>query len=200
MDISQLNANIGIIENLFMPDIKTDDDYEENDYLKVRAYVSLAHSEFENFLECRALEVSKESINKYETTGDVDRVILGLVCFSGSLFDSPPEKRDLNEKKLYLMEKVKNAYTTFNRNVKLNNGIKEKDILKLLLPLGYPIEKLDDLFLTEMNNFGSLRGEIAHTSNVEQIAKKRMDPVVMKKKVHDIINFLKDVDDVLRDG
>lgn len=200
MLFEDLKKNIEKIEHSFLPPKSETGEYSEQEYLNVDAYVSLVHSEIEFFLESRCKEVCGLSLKKFDENGLVNLVLLGLVCFSGKMFDAPPDKKNdsnLVEEKLYLNKKLHSAAGVYNYNVKNNNGIKEKDILGLLLPLGFPVDDIDDVFLTEMNDFGKMRGEIAHTSNVENMT-NRLDPYSVKSRIERILGFIKNIDDTLK--
>jgi hypothetical protein len=46
-----------------------------------------------------------------------------------------------------------------------NHGIRERNLLSLLLPIGIDHNSLDPTFLANMDSFGKLRGAAAHTSS-----------------------------------
>lgn len=74
-----------------------------------------------------------------------------------------------------------------------NHGIREKNILSLLLPIGFPTDKIDPLMLAEFGTFGKLRGEVAHSSPKVHTVKKP-DPKQELDTVNRIVGLLKDVD------
>lgn len=49
---------------------------------------------------------------------------------------------------------------------KKNHGIKEANVLALLLPLGIDGSHLDTTLLADLTSFGGLRGAVAHKSSV----------------------------------
>jgi hypothetical protein len=202
MSIDDLKSNIQKIETNFLPARKEDGEYSEKECLQIDAYIALVHSEIESFLENRCLDICRLSMKDFYEHRKINIVLLGLICFSGKTFSTPPETKDLKkaqkkEEGIDLIKKLESAESVYHYNVKNNNGIKERDILGLLLPLGFPYNQLDDLFLTEMNDFGKQRGEIAHTSNIENAAKNRIDPYSTKNRVDKIIAFLIELDSAM---
>lgn len=197
MMVQDLRNNITEIEKCFLPPQNPLGTYNKDELLRINAYIALSHSEIENFIESEVLTVCRKSVVEYESTGVINQVILGLLCFSGLTYDEPPEnkqnlKNDKNwDDKTIISNKIKKAESVFNNKIRTqNNGIKEKDILNMLLPIGYPLKEIDDVFLTEMNDFGKQRGEIAHTSNINIVTKQQIDPYTIKKRIDDIINQL----------
>jgi len=192
MKVSDLRNNINKIESSFLPPPNPIGTYSEKEALGINAYISLVHSEIENFIEAEVLQVCNLSVNQYETNGTINKVILGLLCFSGLTYEIPPESKHIqNIDKLSIENKIKKARDLFNNIVRTkNNGIKEKNILSMLLPIGFSIDDIDDLFLTEMNDFGKQRGEIAHTSNIAIVTNNQIDPYIIKRRITSIVNQL----------
>lgn len=49
----------------------------------------------------------------------------------------------------------------------LNHGIKETNLLRILLPLGVRVEDFDATWISTVETFSSLRGEAAHKGFVK---------------------------------
>ena len=204
MRVSDLKKNIAKIEKYFLPPQNPMGTYSTKEILYINAYISLVHSEIENFLESEVLQVCKLSIELYKSTGKINEVILGLLCFSGVTYDEPPETKKNIKKitdwdyKTQINKKIEKAQEIFNYKIRQqNNGIKEKDILNMLLPIGYNLDDIDDIFLTEMNEFGKQRGKIAHTSNITNIATNQIDPHTMKNRIKGIIKNLETIENTI---
>ena len=189
MRITDLKNNIIKIESSFLPPQNPMGTYNEQEALSINAYISLVHSEIENYLESEVLQVCDLSVNQYNSTGTINKVILGLLCFTGLPSIETPDLKNCQKIEDYKIDnRVKKARDLFYNKVKTrNNGIKEKDILSLLLPIGYSLDSLDDLFLAEMNDFGKQRGEIAHTSNINIVTNNQIDPYSTKTRINEII-------------
>jgi hypothetical protein len=62
-----------------------------------------------------------------------------------------------------LREILKNKKPDFRmRDTELLDGVKVKDLKKLILPIGVRISDLDATWITNLDNFGKLRGDVAH--------------------------------------
>ena len=59
-------------------------------------------------------------------------------------------------------EVINLAQTQFIKKVRDNHGIKEKNFKTLILPTGIDLCDLDATWITNLDNFGGLRGEVAH--------------------------------------
>ena len=77
-----------------------------------------------------------------------------------------------------------------------NHGIREKNILSLLLPIGMDHSKIDAVFLAEMDDFGRQRGAVAHTSTNKSV-KQGVDPKFELDRVNAIIRSIGKLDDEL---
>jgi hypothetical protein len=146
--------------------------YPEGTYIRVRAYLVLAHAEIESFLEGRVEEVVRQANKIWKTDKKVSKPLLALVAFSGRQMEEPPPslkpakaaQQKEWDKKLSLTERINIATRAFYEALKNNHGIKEENVLRLLLPIGLEVNDLDQFWLTNMNDFGKTRGEMAHTS------------------------------------
>jgi hypothetical protein len=56
------------------------------------------------------------------------------------------------------------AFKQFLKRVSDNHGIREKNLATLVMPTGIDIDELDPVWVTNLDSFGKLRGDIAHNS------------------------------------
>ena len=113
------------------------------------AFRLLVHAEFERFIELLiedALSRFLVKISLWKTAG-----------YSSQLVDSLVSHTDKELRK----------------EVQSNNGVKSKNILALLKPLGLNGRHLDNFWLQTMNTYGEIRGGHAHNS---QRATQPIDP------------------------
>ena len=169
------------------------------------AYRVLAHAEIEEYIENRVWDLAIDSIKALESSGNVNRVIACLLAFSGRKLDFPPDTlappsgkkvTDWNEK-IHLTDKSKSALTTFRSSITQNHGIRERDILNLLLPVGILPTQLDPAWLSTIDTFGQQRGLVAHHSAAHYRAKHVLDPKSELTTVKNILAGLRDIDDFL---
>jgi hypothetical protein len=167
--------------------------YEDQDGVSTRAlaYRVLAHAEIESFFEDRTLEPVSRAQFVWESTRHVSHVALCLVGFSGKELPPPPstlEAPNDNKRKAWpalvdIGQRLLPIIATFHHHVRNeNHGIKEKNLLALLLPIGVAHGKIDPAFLADMESFGALRGLAAHSSG-KTTARQAVDPEAEQKRV-----------------
>jgi hypothetical protein len=132
----------------------------------------------------------------------VSRAMLCLLSFSGLTFVRLPStlRPPANKKQADWAALVKpdqqisKAIGSYMRRVRQeNHGIKEENILSLLLPIGFPADDLDELLLAELNDFGIKRGTAAHVSVARHVT-AGVNPIDESSQVARITKGLKDVD------
>ena len=179
--------------------------YPARIYTRTTAYRVLAHAEFEEYLEGRVQEVAINAITGLTYTGKINRVIACLIAFIGQKLEGPPDTIDppsgtpLNNwnGKLALIEKVKHANNSFQNGLIDNHGIREKNILNLVLPVGIQPHQIDRTWLIKIDNFGQLRGRVAHHSASTYRATHLPDPKTEYETVKEILAGLRTIDDYL---
>lgn len=124
---------------------------------QLRAFKLLVHAEIESYIENSVQEVLNKCINEWETKKRVNPPLLFLIMFSSSKFEA-------NNQYLTREKRINQILTSFKSVISSNNGIKERNILKLIIPLGINYSRLDDTWLTTIDSYGSSRGEVAHNS------------------------------------
>jgi hypothetical protein len=174
-------------------------------YTKVLSFRVLAHAEIEAFLEDRVRELCLESMKKYKTHGRITTTTAALLAFSGLELKRPPQfvvsskphQQTSLDEKLYIEKKLERAASSFYTAVDSNHGLKEKNLLMLLLPVGIDPASLDSVWLQSMNSFGSDRGMVAHSTRASYGATALPDPGGELKRIRYLITGLRDVDRAL---
>lgn len=168
--------------------------------LSVRAlsFRVLSHAEFESYFEDRAIELATVCHHAYRQRRHISPTTLAMIGFSGVNMQAPPRtasapasKRDRDWNQLTRLDyRIGKSITTYNNQIQhQNHGIKEANLLAILLPLGMDISDIDPGLLTEFNNFGSQRGEAAHSSTVGQV-RTGVNPIDEYKRVQRILSDL----------
>ena len=181
--------------------------YEPDVITKTLAYRVLAHAEIEAYVEEKTWEAACSAINAFKERGTSSRILLTLLAYSGMQMELPPATIDpIQEKqrkdwanKTKLMKKLEKAVNSFRRSIDLNHGIKEENILKLLLPVGIKDVEIDELWLANINSFAEMRGLAAHSSSSSSRAKQQVDPRTELERVESIIEGLSAIDISLED-
>ncbi|MBD2629763.1 HEPN domain-containing protein [Trichormus variabilis] len=178
--------------------------YSNRQLTRTIAYRVLAHAEIESYLEERALEVVRNAKNIWDNTGKINLTLICLLGFSGLNMDEPPEtlspqrgSRTVKDEKIKIKKKIDLALANFNRVINENHGLKEKNLLALLLPIGLDIRDLDTSWLATMNTFGENRGEVAHKSATFYSINQQINPVDEVNMVKQIIQELLRIDELM---
>lgn len=206
--LAQLKTQLNVLRVHLLPDpFEETGLYENAERVATSAlgYRVLAHAEIESYFEDRALEVVNQARIAWDQSMHVSRVALCLMAFSGKEMALPPpslqapndNKRKAWPALLDISEKlvpVISSFYNFVRNE--NHGIKEKNLLSLLLPIGLDPSKLDPIFLAEIESFGSVRGLAAHSSSRMSV-RQAVDPEQELKRVEALIPGIEAIDGLL---
>ncbi|MFD8173634.1 HEPN domain-containing protein [Streptomyces sp. NPDC059709] len=168
--------------------------YDDVVYEHTRAFRVLVHAEFEAFIEDRVIEVVNTAFSRWEYSGVISTSLLSVVAYKESLHAIPESLSDASQKKKYpdLKARVEAAKNEFNRYVRTkNHGIKEKNILRLLMPIGVTEDEIDPVWVNLTETWATARGEVAHSSAKMQV---RPDPQNEVKTVRQLLSGFRDVD------
>lgn len=69
-----------------------------------------------------------------------------------------------------------------------NHGIKQANLLAMLLPIGFSPDKLDSVQLEEFDNFGSARGAVAHGG--PGYVRQSVDPKAEYERISKLLPFI----------
>jgi len=151
--------------------------YSSRKLKRAIAYRVLAHAELEAYFEGRVKEIALAALRKWKTSGTPSSVLMALLAFSGKEMECPPpslappqpSQVAAWEEKKRLGKRVESAASAFFHVINNNHGIKELNLLKLLLPIGFSVDKLDPVWLADMDSFGAARGQYAHLSSATMV-------------------------------
>lgn len=99
--------------------------------------------------------------------------------------------------KINIAEKIDIAVNSFQKVIQDNHGVKETNILALLLPIGISSHDLDIAWLATMNTFGKNRGVVAHQSATRHRTQQLPDPETELKTVTQITQELLKLDELI---
>lgn len=199
-----LKTQLDRLKDEFLPEISPTGSYSESQLSRTAAYRVLAHAEIEYYLEERAWTKVIDAKKAWET-GKTTRTLICLLGFSDLTMDKPPDtlkkpsnvKQDNHDKRLEITEKINSAIKSFKKVIDNNHGLKEKNILALLLPIGIDSDDLDPAWLADMNTFGEKRGLVAHTSATSYMTIQTPDPANELNTVTQIKNELLRIDELI---
>ena len=199
----QLTKELNRLKKQFLPRKFSEiNEYSERQLALTFAYRVFAHSEIESYLEYRVWDTVQTAKNIWDKQGKAGRVLLCVIAFSGQEMENPPDtitplkgNKNVSLDKLKITKKIDIVIRCFKSVIDQNHGIKETNLLKLLLPIGIDSDDLDKVWLANMNTFGEERGEIAHSSGIK--TKKTPNPADELERVKQIIQELEKVDQLI---
>jgi hypothetical protein len=179
--------------------------YSRKDETKTLSYRVLVHAEIEAYLEDRVWDIALEAVKIWKEKNKVSKIILALLAFSGRLMEKPPNsmypeqqsQTDKWDEKIKLSKKIDLAMNDFHRVLEQNHGIKEENVMSMLLPIGVDCEDLDVVLLADLNSYGESRGIVAHKSSQAYRTQQQLDPNEELKKVKTLVKDLNKIDSLL---
>jgi hypothetical protein len=199
-----LTKELNRLKKQFLPKISPIGLYSDRQLALTLAYRVLAHAEIEAYLEERAWEVVINAKQDWDNTGKTCRTLICLLAFSGQSMDAPPDtltptnsSQDAWKKKLKISKKIDSSISCFNGVIRQNHGVKEANLLALLLPIGIDSDDLDPVWLATMNTFGEQRGLVAHSSATSYRTVQPPDPATELSTVQQITQGLLQVDNLI---
>jgi hypothetical protein len=180
----QLARRISKIETSYLPSVNQSGNYTSKEQDDLRAYLLLIHAEIESFFEEVSEEKVKLAFKKWKISRTKSNVLLSRASFSTNTWSE-------NE----LEDRINKSLTLYIQKLKKNHGIKEKNILDILLPVGIELNNIDSTWLNTMTSFGQNRGEVAHSTARVQ---NPLDPLTLKNTVTLILNEIKLIDETIK--
>jgi hypothetical protein len=194
----QLQKRVAELRSHFIPRIDRTGVYSDRQYDRVRGYRLLVHAEIESYLEDRVTDLAIQSFTYWKADRRPRTCLTALVAYYDTQFPSVPSSvlRPAQNTTLDLLEaRIEKAKNIFVLKAKTkNHGIREEDVLSLILPVGVQAADLDQTWLATIDSFGQERGLTAHTAGRTQ---QPPDPASEVQTVSQLIRGLKDVDDLL---
>ena len=162
-----------------------------------RAFLVLSHAEIETFVEEWAKEIARASEVAWTSSRKITDPLSFLFATLAERIDVPitlvgPKGKDSPQR---LADASLKLYQKYYKQIKDNNGIKEKNVLALFAPLGVPAAALGSTLLPNLDNLGVLRGTYAHQSakSVQTV----LDPETEYKRVTALVAELVVLDEWL---
>ncbi len=160
----ELKSRINKLKKVFLPRaLSPTGKYKPSTYEKARAFKTFTHTEIEIYLENICFGIAKKAYDEWQNSKVVSLPLLAMLAYYSGKFRSIPELKSGNNSEEDLSEKIHIAFTDYSSKKANNNGIKEKDILQLVLPIGVQTEDINDDLLLYLNNYGSIRGAAVHS-------------------------------------
>lgn len=169
-----------------------------------KGYRLLVHAEFESYLEDISKETIFASIRKWKANKLPSITIVSFLAAYHSSWSVSDELHNeeiikLAKGRTHPKESIQDTLTIaskqFNTKLSSNNGIKADNFKTLIFPTGIDIDELDPALLTELDNFGVARGDIAHNSSKKVTTE--INPQDELSKVTFLLSCIKTLDEKL---
>lgn len=175
--------------------------------VKALSYRILCHAELENYFESRGLEIATAADKAWKERQHISRSTFCLLAFwDGTLeklpdtLQAPPHKKRSDWDALIKPDsRLSRAITAYNRYIRsLNHGIKEENLISVLLPIGLNPDRIDPTLIADLNDLGIKRGEAAHTG-ISGHVRKGVNPRDEYSQIARIIGNLTQMDEQLNE-
>jgi hypothetical protein len=161
---------------------------------RLRSYRLLSHAEIEHFIENKVLSKISIEKRKWQTKGIVTNCLANLLAYHKVEYPNVSSRLADISTKNDISFRVGLVIANFETRVKRNNGIKEVDIIPMLISIGIDYTKISQTLLNNLSSFGHNRGNTAHNSSkVQQL----INPSDEMNMVQHIISELRDVDKLI---
>lgn len=182
------------------------DDFAEYDdvvFDMAKGYCLLAHAEIEDFFERLAFQHVILSTNAWVSSGAPNKCVMAVclcIAFNNNFLNDEEKvtKKKVNGANPGEVEKLVRGYAlnAYRSIVRDNNGIKRKDIVKLLRPTGL-LESVSDQDIDVLESLGVMRGSFAHASHSSLGLRTEMDPRSLYNTINgDVKSAIKNIDNV----
>lgn len=152
----------------------------------VRAYYLLSHAAIEQYIEQRSLLVANAAVDRFRANGRTCGVTVAMVAFWHVVKNQEPVfRKDRKYDKFDAV--VFKAHSQYAQYVKKNHGVKEENICKLLVPIGFSDASFDRIWLNAMDSFGERRGAMAHMTLRQLTVQTLPDPVEARREVGNLL-------------
>ena len=116
------------------------------------------------------MSIAKKAYTKWTSSSKTSAPLLSLIAYYDGNFPPIPDMHDGNNSAKDINWRVSTAYTSYYSQIRSSNhGIKEKNILNIFLPIGIKVSDIHADLLLALNNFGSERGQIAHSTRASTL-------------------------------
>jgi len=184
----QLAAREAALRSQFVVAPRLTPSYSKGELDSLRAYRLLLHAEIESYIEDRARWAATRAIERYKK-GRVTLALVGLLAFEDREGMQLPKLIDTNVS--HLLTRCHKALNRFEVIVGRNHGLKEENLIKIVVALGISESDLDPLWVTEMSGFGADRGAVAHSAVKTQ---QPPDPQIETNRTASLLLGLADLD------
>lgn len=185
-----MSKQVTALRHIFLPSrFSETGEYSEAVYARGSAFRMLVHSEFEHYVEDIAASAMQDALDRWNEQGVPQRSLQSLMTLMGPTKDFPTAVQDAED---IHKKRLSKAIGEYKSAIKSNNGVKEADLLRILLPLGLTVADFDTVWLADIDTWGTERGDVAHKTLLS--IKNRVDPKRSYSKAREIVNGFRELD------
>ena len=189
----KLLSRISQLESNLLPAPKINGNYTKKESDMIRSYVILSHAEIESYFEDIADSKVRKALSDWMTNRTKSNCLLAIMSYCSEEINWDKERKSDKEKLDFRINRVARHYLNKLNN---NHGVKSTNILSILLPIGIESTEIDPTWLNTMDNFGSKRGQFAHTSSSVQ---SQIDLVTERNNIHNsIFPEIRNIDELVK--
>ncbi len=197
----ELKTRLNELRRHFLPiNFSKTGDYSDRQIDRAKGYRLLAHAEIEAFIEDQARETVTTAIKNWKNTKKSSQPLISFLAayHSGwSVDDSISNDeiiriaRSRTKVKESINQIIDLAQSQFIQRIKDNHGVREANLLVLVMPAGIDPAELDSSWIANLDSFGRSRGELAHNSKKTTTA---INPKTELDTVENLLVGLEDLD------
>lgn len=168
--------------------------YPERVHQRAAAFRLLAHAEFESFAEDLVTSHVATRLALWTKSRKPSITLATLIAYDEIGGKPATSLIDPGQKAAKLFqERLEDAAKRFNHQVRMfNHGVREMNILNMLLPIGIEAGDIDLVWLERLDGWAQERGDFAHKSSGK--IGIRLDPATEYAQVKMIMLGFKDLD------
>jgi hypothetical protein len=169
--------------------------------IRASSYRVLSHAEFESYVESRAVTIARRALERWKKESRHSAPLSSLIAFSEMKLPRPPDyiNRRAKDQKDWddlvspekRIERIVSAFVDYVESE--NHGIREKNLSKMLIPIGVDLRRVKATDLATIDDFGKKRGSTAHSSASAYI-KAGIDPKTEHDRVMGVLKSFHEID------
>ena len=164
MSLTSLLAEVRHLSQIFLEVRSSTGSYSDDDIAKMYAFRLLVHAELESLLEGWALDLNS-AISQKNSTAILSVWYKNYLMTHTMLVEKYPPKSVEIPSGANPQRVINGHLIQHQKLVNENNGVSQKDIIKLFVPVGVSFDWLVNQrsWLRGMDNISRSRGEVAHS-------------------------------------
>lgn len=150
--------------------------YADRVHQRAAAFRLLVHAEFESFLEERVTAHAVDRHRQWRSHATPSITLASLIAYDEVEVRPPSSILVPPQKPAKLLdERLEDALNRFNARIRgSNHGVREMNVLGMVLPIGVQASELDMAWLASLDAWARERGALAHQSSGK--VKLQLDP------------------------